>query len=316
MSQSAQQHEKLFDEICNKLSELSQNGDASVPPQPEQIQANHVEKMQQNLKKFQTDIVDMQSELTEKIRTLEQVSFTPASINEQLKQLSDQLSQERTNNTRLSTDLAKSLEMCLQLQLEVQGAKAKAMQMQNEERKYSLALLEKNKSLLKELELNIALKDETASEFSKAKKAYQESEDLWTDHKGNLEKEIFELNEKNEEQVKISQELESTLQQKDESITHLNKELEQFSSQLAELELSAKQQNEAMKNLMTVAENKIVEIKVALDKKNLEADDYYSHLQKALTQINILKQENTALRDYISKFSYYQQQMQQAPTQS
>ena len=68
-----------------------------------------------------------------------------------------------------------------------------------------------------------------------------------------------------------------------------------------DLEASARQQGEALKNLMTVAENKIVEIKVALDKKTIEAQDYYNHLQQSLTQMSILKQENAALKDYIEK---------------
>jgi hypothetical protein len=76
--------------------------------------------------------------------------------------------------------------------------------------------------------------------------------------------------------------------------------------------LSALQQNEALKNLTQIAETKIVEMKMALDKKSLEAQDYFSHLQQTLSQSVILKQENTALKEYVAKLNYYHQQAQHA----
>jgi regulator of replication initiation timing len=65
-----------------------------------------------------------------------------------------------------------------------------------------------------------------------------------------------------------------------------------------------------------VAEKKIVELKMGLDKKMAEAQDYYSHLQQALSQVSILRQENSALKDYISKLTNLHQQTQAAPSPS
>ncbi len=70
----------------------------------------------------------------------------------------------------------KSLELSLQLQLEIQGLKARAMQMQSEDKKYSQALFDKNKILQRDLELHQALKDETAMEFAKAKSAFSKEQ--------------------------------------------------------------------------------------------------------------------------------------------
>ncbi|MNL39982.1 hypothetical protein D3C87_1622940 [compost metagenome] len=53
-------------------------------------------------------------------------------------------------------------------------------------------------------------------------------------------------------------------------------------------------------------------MKLALDKKALEAQDYYSHLQQALTKVGVLNQENAAMKEYVTKLNYYHQQAQQA----
>ncbi len=44
-------------------------------------------------------------------------------------------------------------------------------------------------------------------------------------------------------------------------------------------------------------------MKVALDRKAIESNDYYSHLQQALMQIQVLRQENAALKEYVSKLT-------------
>jgi len=69
----------------------------------------------------------------------------------------------------------------------------------------------------------------------------------------------------------------------------------------------ANMQSESMRQLTSTAERKLVELKLALDKKIIESNDYYSHLQQALTQIQILRQENTALKDYIQKLTQLHQ---------
>ncbi len=105
MTTSVAEHEKLFDEICNKLNELSTNGQAegAAPPQP------RYEQMQVQMKKFHSELKGSQEELREKIKTLENVSYGPETLDAQIKQLADQLTAERSSNTKLSGDLAKVL---------------------------------------------------------------------------------------------------------------------------------------------------------------------------------------------------------------
>lgn len=308
MMTSVPEHEKLFDEICNKLNELStHNQDEEVlPPQPK------YEQMQVQMKKFHTELKGSQEELREKIKTLENVSYGPDTLDAQLKQLMDQLSAERSNNTKMSADLAKSLELSLQLQLEIQGLKARALQMQSEEKKYSQALFEKNKVLQRDLELNQALKDETAMELAKAKSAFAKELEMWDEQREQFESHIQALKTDKMELEQTIEELKATIVERDNTITSLNEEIEKISSSFSEVESSAAQQNDVLKNLMSVAETKIVEMKLALDKKALEAQDYYSHLQQALTQLGVLKQENGALKEYVSKLNYYHQQAQHA----
>ena len=104
--------------------------------------------------------------------------------------------------------------------------------------------------------------------------------------------------------------LQATIQQKDKTIESLHQDIEKISTSFNEVEHSAIQQNDVLTNLMDVAESKIVEMKLALDKKSLEAQDYYSHLQQALTQLSLHKQENAAMKDYVTKLNHYHQQVQ------
>lgn len=308
MTSSIPEHEKIFNEICNKLNELSthHSGEEPMPPQPK------YEQMQVQMKKFHTELKGSQEELREKIKSLKNVSYGPETLDEQSKQLADQLSAERANNTKLSGDLAKSLELSLQLQLEIQDLKARSFQMQGEEKKYSQALFEKNKQLQRDLDLCQALKDETAMELLKAKSAFVKEQQLWETKTENFEQQIETLKIEKQELHQTMDELKATVEVRDQTIASLHQEIEKISTAFSEVEASAQQQNEVLKNLMSVAETKIVEMKLALDKKALEAQDYYSHLQQALTQLGVLKQENAALKEYVSKLNYYHQQAQQA----
>lgn len=307
MTSPVQEHEKLFDDICNKLNELSTRSEGEMEPtQPK------YEKMQVQMKKFNSELMESQEELKEKIKSLENVSYGPETLDAQLRQLSEHLMSERSNSTKLSADLAKSLELCLQLQLEIQGLKARTLQVQSEEKKYSNALLEKTRILQRDLELNQALKDETAMELQKAKAAFSKEQDLWEEQREQFETEIQHLKAENSENEETIKTVEALLQERNEQIESLHQEIENISASFNEVESSAQQQNDVLKNLMEVAEGKIVEMKLALDKKALEAQDYYSHLQQALTQIQVLKQENTALKEYVTKLNYYHQQASQA----
>lgn len=293
MTTQIPQHEKLFDEICNKLNELSHREDNTVNHQ------DKIDRMQGQIRKFQSELQGTQVDLNEKIRVLENVQFTQNDLNYQLKQVTDQLHNERAINTKLNTDLAKSLELCLQLQLEIQSLKARAHQIQVDERKYSQSLADKLTQLTRELELARALRDETDTELLKAKSTIEE-----------MSKQIVIAADENKELLTANDELMKNLAEKDSQIDHLSVELEKISSSFSDVENSALKQNEVLNNLMQVAETKIVELKLALDKKNLECQDYYSHLQQALTQTSLLRQENHNLKDYIGKVNVYLQQQQ------
>ena len=281
MEENKPAHEKLFDEISLKLNELSGRDDQILPHQQK------LEKMQTQLKKFHHELQDTQDEFRQKLRSLEGVQFTQHELNSQLKSLNDQLNQERAINNKLNADLAKSLEISLQLQLEIQGVKARTVQIQNEEKRYSQSLSDKLKATQNDLELTMALKDELSLELSKAKASYQKDQE-------NLEAQKSEILH--------------AVEEKDAMIEKLNQEIESLSQSLNEIEESGIQQNSAIKNLMTVAENKIVELKMALDKKEIESQGYYSHLQQALTQASLLRQENQNLKDYIQKVNLLLQQ--------
>lgn len=308
MTNSVPEHEKLFDEICNKLNELGAHnqGEEILPPQPK------YEQMQQQMKKFQSDLKGSQEELLLKIKTLENVSFGPETLDAQVKQLADQLSAERASNAKLSSDLARSLELSLQLQLEIQGLKARTLQIQSEDKKYSQTLFEKNQILQRDLDLSQALKAETAMELAKAKSTFSKEQALWEEQRQQFEKEIEALKVERHELQQTGDELRATIELRDQTIVSLNEEIEKISTSFSEVESSSAQQSEALKNLMAVAETKIIEMKLALDKKALEAQDYYSHLQQALTQFGIMKQENASLKEYVTKLNYYHQQAQQA----
>lgn len=248
MSSGRPEHERLFDEISNKLSELSRH---RVDSREDFM--GHQEKMdrlQSQIRHFQSELQTTQSELRDKIKSLEGVHITQQTdLNQHLKQVNDQLSSERTTTSKLSADLAKSLETGLQLQLELQNTRARIQQLQHD------------------LDLSRALKDETETELEKARA----------------------------------------------EISTLSAELESLSNGMEDLHSASSRQQDALKNLSDVAESKIVELKLALDRKGVECGAYESHLQQTLTQNQLLKQENLNLKDYIAKINVYLQSNPTAP---
>lgn len=243
-----------------------------------------LEKMQGQIRRFQNDMEGAQEELRDKIKNLETVQYHQNDLGQQFKTVSEQLNQERANNSKLNSDLAKSLELSLQLQLEIQGLKARNQQAQQEEKKYSQSLMETIKGLQNEVELGRAVKDEVDIELDKAKNNFQQQQEFWQAEKGELKKHIEE---------------------QDGQIEFLNEEIEKLSAAFSELENSAQKQNTVLKNLMETAETKIVEMKMALDRKAVECQDYYSHLQQALTQASLLKSENANLKEHIEKINEF-----------
>ncbi|MEI7973749.1 MAG: hypothetical protein WCH11_05215 [Bdellovibrio sp.] len=293
--QSQTDHERLFEEICGKLNELSQKGDALE----DTIWNDQLEKMQTQLRRSQDELKAAQTEIQEKIRNFDNLNVGNPDSTSELKRLGDQLEQERASNSKLAADLAKSLELNLKLQFEIEEVKSKANQIIGEERKHNQYLSEKLKTLNHEMELVQALNTEVRGELVKAKEKFQQDCEEMRLEKGSLLQTLDEQkNQLDEQNAKIS-EIEQLLETK-------QIEIRGISSSLQEFESHSLKQNEALKSLSSVAEKKIVELKVALDKKGIECQDYYSHLQQALAQSAILKQENAALKEYIAKLGQLQ----------
>ena len=228
MNNTTPEHEKLFDEICNKLNELSHRDDISLP------QTNKIEKMQTQIKKFHSDLLDTQDEFRNKIKTLENLQVSKSEHNTQLRLLTEQLQSERTTNSKLNADLVKSNEIALHLQLELQGLKNRAQQIQNEERKYNIQLQEKIKNNQKDLELNDALKEELSLELAKTKNQYQLDKEEWRSEKERISSNVEELNQK--------------MNDKDVQIHALNQQIEELQQSLNEIEEASQKQNENIKN--------------------------------------------------------------------
>jgi chromosome segregation ATPase len=183
--------------------------------------------------------------------------------------LTELLNQERAYNSKLSSDLAKSLDLSLKLQLEVQEIKTKAMQAQMEDRKNYLENCES-------LQLD----------FQKQKIALTDSNARLT----------------------------SDLKQKEEQITHLNQKINEIETNMNSIEETSNEQKETIQHLMTVAENKIVELKLSLDRALADKDNLSGQFTQANAQVDTLKKENYTLKDYINKMSQYYQQYQQQLT--
>ena len=318
MTNSIPAHEKMLSEISQQLqnfdSDLIEVNTEEIMPESTKESDHSSAKfgiMQDQMKRFNSELKDTQQEFKEKIKALGNVTYSPESVDGQIRQLAEQLASERSHNSKLSSDLAKSLELCLQLQLEIQGLKSRSMQIQNEEKKYSQALLEKNKILQRDLELNQALKDETSMELAKAKNAFMKEQENWVQMRNRYEADLQAAKTTQADMIAQIEDLSSTIQKKEQQISTLNGEIAQVQKSFQDVDASADQQQDVLKNLMEVAEGKIVEMKMLLDKKSVEAQDYYSHLQQALTQTAVLKQENAALKDYINKLNMYHQQTQQ-----
>lgn len=271
-------HEKLFDEICGKLNELSSRTDSYNS-------ADRIEKMQTHLRKSQEELKSAQQEIQDKIKSLDNIGLSQSDIGRDFKKLSEQLDQERMSSSKLSTDLAKSLELNLKLQFEIEEVRSKMSQALNEEKKHNQYLNEKNKNLNHELELSQALSNETKLEINKAK-------DRILTLQANVEEHIHNVDQRDQ----LINQLKSEMETRAEEIRNLT-------DSLIEFEVHSRAQTEALKQLSEAAEKKMIELKMGLDKKGIECQDYYSHLQQAMSQVAILRQENSALKDYINKLS-------------
>lgn len=271
------EHEKIFNEICHKLNELSQDEDQKNSKD----RVVQLDKMQNQLKNFQIELVSNHEDMKLKIETLEKMTTSNSDLTQKVKELTDLLNQERNHNSKLSTDLARSLDLSLKLQLEIQEIKTKAIQAQMDDRKQYLENYE-----------NIQF------DFQK--------------EKGRL--------------LEMNQGLAGEIKQKQEQISTLEGKINELEAGMMEVEGHSQEQAETIKHLMTVAENKIVELKLDSDRIQSELDNVRGQFEQSKTQTEILKKENIALKDYINKMTAFQQQIfaaqggqnqpgQQAPAQ-
>lgn len=254
-------HEKIFNEICTKLNELSQSEETKTSKD----RVAQLEKMQNQIKTFQYDLLATHENMQLKIQTLEKMTTSNSDLTIRVQELTDLLNQERNHNSKLSTDLAKSLDLSLKLQLEVQEIKARALQAQIEERKQ-----------------------------------FQNTFD-------NMQ---MRLNREKSDVIYANEELIKEIQVKDGQIDELNQKINDLEKGMSELESTSLEQGETIDHLMNVAENKIVELKLSCDRKSTDLENALGELNQVKTQIELFKNENYALKDYINKMTEYQKQVQ------
>jgi len=254
------EHEKIFNEICNKLNELSQVEETKSSKD----RVTQLEKMHNQIKNFQFDLMATHEDMQHKIQTLEQMTTSNSDLTVRVQELTEMLNQERAHNSKLSTDLAKSLDLSLKLQLEIQEIKTRALQAQIEDRKIHQDHFESFKN-----------------------KATHEKNDLY----------------------RTQEELLNQLKIKEEQIEILNQKTNDLEAGMGELEKTTIEQGDTIKHLMAVAENKIVELKLSYDRAQNDFLNANGELTQAKTQVDLYKQENYSLKDYINKMAVYQKQM-------
>ena len=259
-------HEMIFNEIATKLNELSQT-DETKSSKDKVIQ---LEKMQNQLKNFQFDLMTNHEDMKLKIDALEKMTVSNSDLSQRIQELTEVLNQERLHNSKLSSDLAKSLDLSLRLQLEIQEVKSKSMQAQMEDRK----------SYMDNCEL-------LQMDFQKQKSALMTT---------NLQ-------------------VATDLKVKEDQVKELNQRINEIEINMNAIEETSIEQKETIQHLMTVAEKKIVELKLLLDRTAADRDNLSGQFKQTISQTEVLKQENFALKDYINKMAHYQQQFMNA-TQS
>lgn len=254
------EHEKIFNEICNKLNELTQVEENKSSKD----RVNQLEKMQNQIKNFQFDLMTTHEDMQVKIKSLEQMTTSNSDLSVRVQELTELLNKERAQNSKLSTDLANSLDLSLKLQLEIQEIKTRALQAQLEDRKVYQDNYEAYKN-----------------------KVYQEKNDL----------------------LKSIEELKNELKAKEAQIELQNQKINDLESGMGELDKTTIEQSETIKHLMSVAEHKIVELKLSLDRAQNDIVNLNGELTQAKTQVDLFKQENYSLKDYINKMAAYQKQI-------
>lgn len=187
---SSPHHEKLFDEICTKLTELGQATAQTKSSAPQVLpKDDKIEKLEQKLKKSQFELQSYYSEIKQKQNEVDLLNRTLNTTQSQLNLLMQKLEEEKEHNHSLNADLSKSLELSLKSQLELQETKAKLNLILQEEKKYSESLETKVLQLENECELSQVLHDELKLQYQKAK-------EKWSEDSTQFKKQMTELEEK------------------------------------------------------------------------------------------------------------------------
>lgn len=254
------EHDKIFNEICSKLNELSQVEENKSS----RDRVTQLEKMHSQIKNFQFDLMATHEDMQSKIHTLQQMTTSNSDLTVRVQELTELLNQERGHNSKLSTDLARSLDLSLKLQLEIQEIKSRALQAQIEDRKI---------------------------------------------HQENFESFKYKVSQEKNELYRTQEELFNQLKSKEAQIEMLNNKINDLEAGMGELDATTIEQGETIKHLMSVAENKIVELKLSLDRSQNDFLNASGELTQVKTQVELYKQENYSLKDYINKMTVYQKQM-------
>lgn len=276
--------------------------EAQIDTQVEQEQIETAPSSINELHKFQSQLRQTQNMMMETLKPQNSKDYLQASLQNELEKITEQLAAERAQNSKLSGDLSRSLELNLKLQFEVEEIRLKANQLLKEEQAMSVTLQEKLKKLDHELELSNALNSDLRVELNRAKDSYQ----------GEIEKRNRERSSLNEQIQTLTEQLTQAERAKkllEKAIEDLRKDKSSLGISLDEFKKHAEDQNQVLNTMSELAQAKMLEVQAALHKKSAECRDYQSHLQQALAQLDILKQENATLKEYFHKLSQQQPQM-------
>jgi len=250
-----------------------------------------------DLHKFQDQLRQTQNLMLETLRPQNSKDYLQVSLQNELEKVTEQLANERAQNSKLSADLSRSLELNLKLQFEVEEIRLRANQLLKEEQALTCNLQDKLKKSDHELELANAVNCDLRVELCRARDSYQTEIDKRTSEKQTLLDQINNLTEV----LGQSDRSKNLLEQ---AIEDLRRDKQYLSCSLEEYKKHAEEQNQVLNTMSELAQAKMLEVQAALHKKSAESRDHQSHLQQALAQIDILKQENITLKEYFAKLSH------------
>ncbi|MCS6837237.1 MAG: hypothetical protein NZ480_00175, partial [Bdellovibrionaceae bacterium] len=249
-----------------------------------------------DLKKYQDQLKKTQSLILETLKPENGLDIVQNTLQKELEKLIDQLAQERAQNSKLSADLSRSLELNLKLQFEVEEIRLKTNQLLREEQALNHSLAEKIKKLENENDLLVAINNDLKMEITKAKDSFLMEGERRDREKHDLLKQINDLSDRLASSERAKAMLEAALGE-------VRQEKQKLVDSLEEYRKHTEEQNQVLRSMMELAQAKMAEVQAALYKKTAECKDYQSQLQQALSQIEILKQENVNLREYFNKFT-------------